>query len=546
VRARLSVATLARRGYDMVRSLPVAEALPIWRVIDHAGPSASRVLLRPTGRSLWDGIDGLYTRAGFFEVFLPASANLAQSLAKEGWVLGEPATGVAQPLAAKRLRDDMLALYLDDYIRAWDKLLADIAIVPFRSAEHAADVLNILAGPNSPLKKLLQGISQETNLDPAPKPADAAGAKPEGASAAQQAAAQAAQGVKGAQQVARLASLSAQALPAPGHPVTLHFADLHEFADSKGGAPSPLDGVIKSMGELYRVFNRLSAGTAPLPGAAGSGAAPDAVIAELRASSAHLPPPVNQLFGAVAASGGSIVTGGARDYFTKIWHSTVMPHCRQAVDGRFPFVATSAEDTPVDDFAQLFAPEGEIAKFFNTYLKPFANTAVTPWRWQKADGVALGLSPDVLAQFERAADIGATFFAANPKKPGASFEIAPLLVDPSIITLRLTVDGQLLQYQHGPLTPVAMQWPSAKGPPGAALSFVPSRPPPGQPSGLNEPGPWGLLRLVAAAHVTKLAPDRYRLDFTLSGRTATLTLKAAGLHNPFDLALTQQFSCPAW
>jgi type VI secretion system protein ImpL len=503
------------------------------------------VLLRPSGRSLWDGVDGLYTRAGFFEVFLPASAKLAESLAKESWVLGDSPTATAPPLAAKRLRDDMLTLYLDDYIRTWDRLLADIAITPFHSAEHAADVLNVLAGPNSPLTKLLRGISRETNLDPPPATAAAGGKPAAGANPAEQAAAQAVQGANGVQQLAHLASLTAAAAPAPGHPVTLHFADLHDFADAQDGAPAPLDGVVKSLGTLYGVFNRLSAGATLASAASGArGTAPDAAVADLRATAARLPAPFNQLFGAAAASGGSIVSGSARDYFTKIWRSTVLPHCAQAVEGRFPFVANAADETPVDDFTQLFGPEGEITKFFNTYLKPFANTDVTPWRWQKADGVDLGLGPDVLAQFERASDLGAAFFAAGAKRPGASFEIAPLLVDPRVTTLRLVVDGQVLQYQHGPLTPLAMQWPSPQGPAGATLSFVPS--PAGTSGTLSAPGPWGFLRLLSAARVTRIAPDRYRLDFTLGDRTATLTLKASGLHNPFDLQLAQQFRCPAW
>ena len=546
-RARLSTATLAQRGYDMIRALPIAEELPKWRVIEHAGPAAPRVLLRPSGRSLWDGIDGLYTRAGFFDVFLPASTKLAASLAKEGWVLGEPVAEAAQPAAAEHLRQDMLALYLDDYTRHWDKLLADIAIPPFHNSEHAADVLNILSGPNSPLKKLLQGISQQTDLDPAPPPVSgAAKGGPAAAvtSVAERAAAQAVQGASGVQQLAHLASLATASLPAPGHPVTLHFADLHDFVEAKDGAPAPLDGVIKSLGALYRVFNRPGAGGGLVPQGGANAGGGDAATAELRAAASHLPPPLNQLFGTVAASGGAVLSGGARDYLTKVWRSTVLPHCQQAAGNRFPFVATSADDTPIDDFTELFGPEGEIAKFFNTYLKPFADTAVTPWRWQTADGLDLGLDAKVLSQFERAADLGTAFFADGAKRPSAAFEITPQLVDPRITTLRLAVDGQVLQYQHGPLTPVAMQWPSPQGPAGATLAFEPSAA--GAPNLLTFPGPWGLLRLVAAAQVTALAPDRFLLDFTLGDRKATLILKAAGLHNPFALQLAQQFQCPAW
>src|SRR3546814_12984393 len=46
----------------------------------------------------------------------------------------------------------------------WDALIADIAIVRFRSVAHGAEVTNILSGPNSPLRNLLTAIVRETRL----------------------------------------------------------------------------------------------------------------------------------------------------------------------------------------------------------------------------------------------------------------------------------------------------------------------------------------------------------------------------------------------
>ncbi len=42
--------------------------------------------------------------------------------------------------------------------------------------------------------------------------------------------------------------------------------------------------------------------------------------------------------------------------------------CAPAVNGRFPFVPGSSNETPLDDFAKLFAPGGLIDGFFNTQL----------------------------------------------------------------------------------------------------------------------------------------------------------------------------------
>ena len=55
-------------------------------------------------------------------------------------------------------------LYFQDYLRQWDALLADIDFVAITSTAQAADVLRVLSGPQSPLKKLLEAVAKETDL----------------------------------------------------------------------------------------------------------------------------------------------------------------------------------------------------------------------------------------------------------------------------------------------------------------------------------------------------------------------------------------------
>src|SRR6185437_6389457 len=45
--------------------------------------------------------------------------------------------------------------------------------------------------------------------------------------------------------------------------------------------------------------------------------------------------------------------------------------CQRAVAGRYPFVAGSSNDIPLDDFGRLFAPTGLLDTFFNSQLRPF-------------------------------------------------------------------------------------------------------------------------------------------------------------------------------
>jgi type VI secretion system protein ImpL len=59
-------------------------------------------------------------------------------------------------------------------------------------------------------------------------------------------------------------------------------------------------------------------------------------------------------------------------------------------------------------------------------------------------------------------------------------------------------------------------------------------------------GPWALLRMLDAAKITPTAqPDKFRIQFTGGGGTATFDLIASSVRNPFNLTALRSFRCPA-
>src|SRR4029077_4757790 len=62
---------VAGRAFLMLKERLAVSPVPEWRVIDHAGPAADRVLMRPSGKLLSDGVPGLYTRMAFYQEVLP-------------------------------------------------------------------------------------------------------------------------------------------------------------------------------------------------------------------------------------------------------------------------------------------------------------------------------------------------------------------------------------------------------------------------------------------------------------------------------------------
>ncbi len=58
-------------------------------------------------------------------------------------------------------------------------------------------------------------------------------------------------------------------------------------------------------------------------------------------------------------------------------------------------------------------------------------------------------------------------------------------------------------------------------------------------------GPWALLRLLDAGHVTATGQaDKVRITFGSPGSSAEFELTAHSVHNPFTLAALRAFRCP--
>src|SRR3546814_1048367 len=145
---------LAERACAQFTQSRAARQAPEWRIVDHGGAATGRVFVRRSGSPLSDGIEGLFTYNGFHRLFLPRLDDVARDVAGESWVLGPQSEIALQDEQLERLERDVMGLYLDDYAKRWDALIADIAIVRFRSVAHGAEVTNILSGPNSPLRNL--------------------------------------------------------------------------------------------------------------------------------------------------------------------------------------------------------------------------------------------------------------------------------------------------------------------------------------------------------------------------------------------------------
>ena len=534
-RATLAKVSLAKQGYRMLMTSAAVTSLPPWRVTEHAGPNAATALVRRSGKPLDAPIPGIFTRAGFYGVFLPALPQAAKAAYAENWVLA--GTGQPQPTDADldRLQSDMLKLYEDDDIDTWDGLLRDIRVVPLTSLDQAVEATKPLSGPNSPMKLLVQAIVQETQLTQPPPPTTARAAAGGALAAGQQAL-----GTVGAK-LDKLAQLigakpaAAAPIAAQGAPVEQHFAYLKGLVEGVNGAPPALDAALQALGSLHAKL--AEAAIAPDPAAAFARIGPTGA-AQLAQAAQGLPAPLGDMLTGIAQKAQAISGSGIRTRLDAIWRSDVLPFCRTAIGGRYPFSPGSRIDASLDDTARLLAPGGLIDGFVKNQLAPFVDTAQRPWR----DLQGAGLRPAALAQLDRAEQISASLFAGGAK-PSASFTLTPLDLDAGSASVTLDLDGQQLHYAHGPAQPAAFLWPGPAGTNLVRLSFAPLDG--SAPTSEVEQGAWGLFRLLQRSRLRQQGqPDLFEVTLSAAGHSARFGLRAGSVENPFNTSLLAGFACP--
>ncbi|WP_299654842.1 type VI secretion system membrane subunit TssM [uncultured Tateyamaria sp.] len=541
VQAILSETPISERVYVSIVTSPQAQALAPFRITEFGGPAASRVLVRPSGRPLSSGIDGVYTREGFYNFFLPQILVAAERIQRDSLILGPGGQIEDSPQALALISRDVLALYETDFVARYDDLLADIDILPMSNLGQATDVINILSGPVSPLRNLLEGVTEQTRLTVLPSVDAVTGV------AAAQAQEFAVDELVGSISVdaedffnAVRGTLDqipdADPVP-PGQFVEDRFQEIHRLTDRSEG-PSELDRVIQLMTDVYDELNRLSLGQNLGTALLGNS---ENAPARLQAEIGRMPAPMERWATQVVQSSAGAAIGGARSEINTKWQSEVLPFCTRALNGRYPFDRQAQADVTLQDFGRLFGPSGLMETFFDENLARFVDTSQDPWQIRRVNGIDVGVSNAVVQQFQRADDIKNSFFVA-PGLPDVTMEITPSALDPNVERVTLESGGQTVSYAHGPPQASALRWPGEQGT-RTRVAFTPVRTDVRNDISLD--GPWALFRLLDAAEVRRTnVSDRSRIVFNVGGRIAIFQMRAGSALNPFTLDALNTFSCP--
>jgi type VI secretion system protein ImpL len=531
-RATFSRVSVAARVYSRIRDSADAAAIPVWVPGDAMGAAGVGLLTRASGKPLTDGIPGFFTVKGFHLVLLPALTHAAQDVANESWVLGSTQQVDPSSPDMVNLEQNVIKLYEQDYETQWNAMLADLNLTPASNIGQATQALYVLSSPQSPMQKLLSSVVGQLQLSVAP--AAPPGAKPANTSAvsAETAALQ-----------SLMAPAAAGAAPAaPGAEVDAYYAPLINYVGTGTGAPISL--TLNLMNSLQQQLAQLAA-SVPGSGAPAAPAAGGDPASLLQGEAANDPQPVSRWLQGLVVNANNLRGGSAAQAAAAAFNGAGGPAqlCTQAVAGRYPFQQGASTDIPLGDFAHLFAPNGMIDMFFSQQVRQFVDMSGSTWHIQAVNGVTPPISQGALAEFQRAENIKQLFFASGAQ-PAVQFSITPVSLDAGAAQVSLALGAITVSYAHGPPVPTQISWPGADGMQTARLIITSTTG--GNPVEIDASGPWALFRLFAQGSLTEAgSSDQYTLTFNQGGHTASFSISAASVLNPFAPGVLADFHCPS-
>ncbi|QOU02785.1 type VI secretion system membrane subunit TssM [Pseudomonas fluorescens] len=475
-------------------------------------------------------IPGFYTKR-YLQYFETQGPRLVNAIAQDNWVLGE-----GTDLSAMDLRRLMLELeqrYFSEYADAWSEALGQVSLQATDGLRQGAEQLASLTSAQSPLIQLLQLVRENTRLLPVSERLDEV--------------------TRQIGEVGAVAQLASDALMEQLPPdsarraLQRRFEPLHQMLDERQNPGAELSQALRLADELHLQLTALNRESAPEQAAFQKAIrrmeGQQDVLGNLRDAAARLPLPLSAWFEAIADDVWRHWLDEAYVYVNQRYQSEVYGVYAKAIRQRYPFNAHGTSDVALSDFTDFFKPRGVMARFYDSYLRPFVSTEGSRYRLRGLDGRSFPTSRAFLDQLAKAQVIRRGFFSEEQGGLSVRFTLAPYSLDQAVSRAILRIGDQQLEYRHGPIVPMAFHWPTEAD--NGRSSLVLER---GahRPLGIEKnSGDWSLFRFF---DLMQSEPANGRnaqiLKSDLSGLRANYLLTSQRMPNPFQIAAWRTFRLP--
>jgi type VI secretion system protein ImpL len=484
-------------------------------------------------------VPGAFTRDAWEKFVLGAFKDAAnKELQSTDWVLktvsNDDLTLEGSP---EQIQKSLVDLYKADYAREWLTFVQGVTISELNGFEGSVQAMNRLGDPQtSPIAKLLTTVNQETSWDnPAAAPVDMG--KVERGLFAWFKETVMRRAPSEARNVVDLSANPAKPRPeAPAMgPVGREFAGVARLVGVKENEASLMTGYLGCLSRLRTRLNQLKNQGDPGPGARqfmqqtleGSGSELSEALkyvdeqmltgmtdVQKQALRPILVRPLIQTF--------AVIVPPSESEINRTWLAQVVEPFQKTLAGKYPFTPGSKVEASAAEIGQVFGPDGVVAKFVNGAMGPLVvrrGDVLAARTW--AD-IGITLAPQAVAGFP--GWIAPLSASGIPSASGQQtvFQLQPLPA-PGTIEYTIDVDGQILRYRNTPPVWSNMVHPSPQGTPGARITAVTFD---GRSVELfNEPGQFGLKRMIDAATRKRKEGGVFELRWTNGNVTVALDLK---------------------
>lgn len=506
---------------DLARTSGPAFSNVFVRVDEYGEPAENRSRA-PSGRPLESAPDplripALLTRNGLEKWFLRKSGAVTELALVDAWVLGRRDSVDFSKADEAELQASLQNLYAEHYANAWRTALSRVDVQQFEDLNHGVRVLESLTSGHEPLAQLLGQVRRNTRLIPA---------------------------AEGDSAVAReLLEQSAHFRMLQN--IERQFTDLNQLTRKNGDQPSELEQIMRVVNDLHEYMRNIQ--EAPDKGKAALNAARARMdlqgadpIFTLQRMAGHQPEPVSRLLNRLATESWRVLLDQAVAQLEREWYREVYQPFQKNLARHYPFNVNAGRDVALQDFEQFFAPGGVLDTFYKENLKLFLEDHPE----QVGDARRAGLvRRDVLASLGNADKIRSAYFTRNGTLD-VEFALEPLNLSSNKRRSVVNLDGQLVEFSHGPRQSIPLVWPNTlRDTVESRITLVPVRVN-RSPRSISESGPWALFRLLDKADITGVSSSALDVRFQIDDGEMRYRLHAASNTNPFTQQLLSGYQIP--
>ena len=478
--------------------------VPRWRAADIVGPDADEIIFVNHPASSSCSISGLYTRAGFETVVIPRFNDALQKVINSRQVWANP-----EKTDANDLGRDTLIAYAGRFNHIWANYLQHINLqLPDHTVTTNEGLIQTRHSYNARLRKLLTNIADQTNLSPHL-------AKPDS-------------------QLAQASSMSLWQEKIP-------YTQLRTFLN---GNKSPeteqplLDQLFTTLDLIEKYTYRLSQSDGPSNTSASIESKLLEQYQKLRDMTPDLPAPLRQWIEQFTESSGPALRTAIGQSLGELWNKQNYGICKKLIANRYPFNRTASTDISMEDFTQLFGPDGIFARFTNEALKPYIETGSLPWHWRQQE-LAASFSQNSLEMFEQADRIRRSFFLSGSKKPVVTVNIKAQNLPAGIDAAIMQIEGLSITGTPQQKDVVSVNWPTEGSNRTSKLVLFADS----WHEIASASGPWSFFRLLDKGKIKQESTGQFQVTFNAQGKPVSFLADFSALFPAYNKALLEGFQC---